>query len=231
MAAKDPSFQLDEMGLSRVEYAYRKIKENVTTNIYPAGFQELEPELAKKLGISRTPVREALIRLEADKLIQLIPRRGMRVNALSAKDILEISDVFTGLISSVARFLCRTEESVDFSELESSLHSFKESLSNVDDQSAILDAEEAVWLSAVALTGNARLKLTLKNLLEQIRRVKVVSLSYGMAFSPLATAASKTVTGLRERDLVAATEGAMSYSDELISGVTSIQEQYSLPGF
>lgn len=101
MITHAPSFHQEETGLSRVEYAYRKIKNSITHNVYPANFQILEPELAKKLGISRTPVREALIRLEADKLIQLIPRRGMRVNPLSISDLREVLDIQFALVKLV----------------------------------------------------------------------------------------------------------------------------------
>lgn len=86
-----------DASLSRVEQVYRKIKSSILSNEYPPGYQALEPEIAKRLGVSRTPVREALIRLEAENLIELIPRRGMRVRPLVIEDILEINQVLTSL--------------------------------------------------------------------------------------------------------------------------------------
>ena len=77
--------------------AYTTIKHNILENRYPPGHQALEQELATELGMSRTPVREALIRLEREGLVELIPRRGMRVVPLSPADMKEIYDVLTGL--------------------------------------------------------------------------------------------------------------------------------------
>lgn len=87
----------EERRLSRVETAYRKIKARILSNEYPASFQILEPQLAEKLGVSRTPVREALIRLEADKLIELIPRRGMKVVGMTPTCISEAYSVLATL--------------------------------------------------------------------------------------------------------------------------------------
>ena len=77
---------------SLVERAYAEIKRRIFSNEYPPGFQALEQEVASQLGMSRTPVREALIRLENERLVELVPRRGMRVvhaegNLLNAQKV------------------------------------------------------------------------------------------------------------------------------------------------
>lgn len=56
-----------------------------------------EQELAAELGVSRTPVREALIRLQRDGLVKVIPRHGMRVQPISAVDVQEIYEILTSL--------------------------------------------------------------------------------------------------------------------------------------
>ena len=52
---------------SRVELAYRAIKSRILNNEYPAGYRALEQEVAEDLGVSRTPVHEALIRLQNER--------------------------------------------------------------------------------------------------------------------------------------------------------------------
>ena len=68
---------------SLVDQAYREIKQRLMGNLYPPNLQILEQDLAVQLGMSRTPVREALIRLEREGLVEIIPRRGMRVVPIS----------------------------------------------------------------------------------------------------------------------------------------------------
>ena len=70
-----------------VEQAYRLIRQRILDNVYPAGYRALEREFAAELGLSRTPVREALLRLQAEGLIELIPRHGARVLPVSAVDM------------------------------------------------------------------------------------------------------------------------------------------------
>ena len=60
---------------SLVDRAYREIKTRIMGNLYPPNLQVLEQDLALQLGMSRTPVREALIRLEKEGLVEILPRR------------------------------------------------------------------------------------------------------------------------------------------------------------
>src|SRR5918993_2088502 len=73
------------------EQAYRRIKDAILSGDMPIGYQRLEPALALQLGMSRTPVHEALVRLQDEGYVELQPRRGMRVLPLSPRDIREIT--------------------------------------------------------------------------------------------------------------------------------------------
>ena len=74
---------------SLVDVAYDKIRRRILDNIWPPGYRALEQEAALALGMSRTPVREALIRLQNEGLVELVPRHGMRVLPVSADDMRE----------------------------------------------------------------------------------------------------------------------------------------------
>src|SRR5699024_6542444 len=63
----------------------------------PPGVMLLERELAEVLEVSRTPIREALVRLEGEKLIKLIPRRGFKVEPINLQDLKEIYTVLESL--------------------------------------------------------------------------------------------------------------------------------------
>ena len=83
--------------LSRVESAYQAIRRRILDNEYPQGHHVREQELAAELGMSRTPIREALVRLEHEGLVQLIPRHGMRVVPLPVDDLRDMYEVLTAL--------------------------------------------------------------------------------------------------------------------------------------
>ena len=84
-------------GTSLVDAAYREIRQRILDNVWPPGHRALEQEVALALGMSRTPVREALMRLAAEGLVEVIPRHGMRVLPVSPADMQEIYQILTAL--------------------------------------------------------------------------------------------------------------------------------------
>lgn len=73
------------------ERVYRHLKRAMFEQVHPGGTLLNEGELATAVGVSRTPVREALLRLEAEGLVRLYPKKGALVLPMSAQDI---DDVF-----------------------------------------------------------------------------------------------------------------------------------------
>src|SRR5688572_32659560 len=72
---------------------YRTLKREILSAAIAPGQPLAETELARQLGASRTPLREALIRLEADGLVRIEPRRGAFVQQLTVSDFLEINEL------------------------------------------------------------------------------------------------------------------------------------------
>src|SRR5665213_971552 len=82
---------------SFADHAYREIRRRIVDNEYPPAQQVLELDLARELGMSRTPVHEALIRLANERFVQIIPRHGMRVAPLSIADLRDTYDILGAL--------------------------------------------------------------------------------------------------------------------------------------
>ena len=88
---------------SQTVRAYEELRRRILANEMPAGTQYLEQALADELGMSRTPVREALIRLSDERLVEVKPRHGARVLPVSASDMAEIYELLTSLEAIAAR--------------------------------------------------------------------------------------------------------------------------------
>ncbi|MEQ9199439.1 MAG: GntR family transcriptional regulator, partial [Rhodospirillales bacterium] len=82
---------------SQTQRATAALREMIINNRLPAGSSYLETELADMLGMSRTPVREAAVVLESLGLVEVRPRRGVRILPLAAHDMEEIYEVLTEL--------------------------------------------------------------------------------------------------------------------------------------
>jgi len=87
------------------EAVYQRLKESIVRGEIPAGSKIVETLISRKLGVSRTPLREAVNRLEQDGLVKIIPRRGTFVHKQSVAEILEsleIREVLEGLAARLA---------------------------------------------------------------------------------------------------------------------------------
>lgn len=88
------------------DYVYRTIKDNILTLNLTPGQNLSEPDVAKSLSVSRTPVREAFIRLAADKLLDVMPQKGTQVTLLDIELINEAIFVRSNLETAVLRNAC-----------------------------------------------------------------------------------------------------------------------------
>ena len=159
-----------------VESAYHQIKERILNNEYQPGFQAMEPEVARQLGMSRTPVREALIRLANEGLVEIIPRRGMRVVPLSPADMEEIYQILTGLETMAAEILAKKNpDATELAPMENAVNRLNEALEK-DDLDAWAVADEQFHRSLLELCGNKRLAAMAATVYDQAYRARMISL-------------------------------------------------------
>src|SRR5512135_2592148 len=88
---------------SFADRAYDAIRELIVTLELPPGAVVREPELTERLGVGRTPVREALRRLAQERLVEVYPRRGIFVTPVNIRDLASLSEVRAVLESHAAR--------------------------------------------------------------------------------------------------------------------------------
>ena len=95
------------------EYAYTAIRNDILAGRFAPSGRLVQDELARRLGISRTPVREAITRLEHEGLVRLIPRRGAVVHRVTPQDILGIYEVREELERLAVRLAARDGRAYD----------------------------------------------------------------------------------------------------------------------
>jgi DNA-binding GntR family transcriptional regulator len=161
---------------SRVEAAYAAIRRRILDNVYPPGHQALESELADQLDISRTPVREALIRLAHEGLVEVIPRHGMRVLPVSPVDMREIYLVLAALESAAAELLARRRPSDD--ELKPLVEATRDMARalKTDDLDGWAAADERFHQGLVELAGNRTLQDAVARLADRAHRARMFTL-------------------------------------------------------
>ena len=97
--------------------AYRRLLEDIRTGTMAPGTRLRETELAARLGISRTPVREAIRQLEADGLVEHLPRQGATIRRLDYAEVVELYEMRAVLEGTAARLAARAASDIELAEL------------------------------------------------------------------------------------------------------------------
>ncbi len=109
------------------ERAYEYLKENLLSGRFKPGERLTEEYLAGELGVSRTPIREALHKLEQEGLIQALETRGFRVASDSQEEMEELFEIRSILEGYALRCVCERVSDKDLEELEGYIQKAEES--------------------------------------------------------------------------------------------------------
>lgn len=161
---------------SNTAIAIAKLRNMIFSGDLGAGTDHLESELADRLGMSRTPVREALLRLEAQGLVEVRPRKGARIKPMSPTDMADIYDILTELESLAAATAAKRDlPESELATLTTAIQDMDCALAN-DDREAWAAADDVFHHALAHLSGNERISQISSMLADQVRRARMVTL-------------------------------------------------------
>lgn len=157
-------------------HAVDTLKDMILSNQLQAGSNHLEAELASLLGMSRTPVREATLILEAQGLVSVIPRHGVKILSISPKDMTEIYQVLTEL-ECLSAELAATKNHPDeeFIVAETAIRDMEKALEN-EDLEAWAVADDKFHSELVRLGENQRVINIFDMYTDQVKRARMLTL-------------------------------------------------------
>ena len=163
--------------MSAADRAYAHTKERILDGEYAQGQLLGEGEVSEAVGVSRTPVREAFLRLEAEGILRLFPKRGALVVPISAADVEDVME--TRLL--IERFAIRRtiELELDLGERLDQVIADQERHSEAGDAVAFVDADREFHRIFVVATDNAIVLRTHDSLRDQQSRMGVAALGAG----------------------------------------------------
>lgn len=162
---------------SNTHQALEILRNMILSNELASGSNHLEKELASLLGMSRTPVREATLILEAQGLVEVKPRHGVRILSLSSKDMAEIYEILTELESLSAELAANKDLPDDeFLIAEKAIRDMDQALKN-EDREAWAEADEIFHSELVRLGGNKRIADVIDKYNDQVRRARYLTLN------------------------------------------------------
>jgi DNA-binding GntR family transcriptional regulator len=158
------------------EQLAREISDKIIHNELKPGERVIEARLADEMGVSRSPMREALRILEKQKLVALTPRKGARVTSISAAHIEWYYDIFEALYSLVARRAAENATAKDRGDMQAALRQIETAAAD-HDIDAYYEGIFAFAASGLKAAQNPLLETLLRDLGPANRRIQYASLS------------------------------------------------------
>lgn len=161
---------------STAQRAQTRLRDMILAGELAAGTDHLESELAERLEMSRTPVREACVLLQGRGLLEVRPRKGVRILPVSPADMEEIYDVLTELETLAAR------KAAEAGLPEGALEPLTRALDDMetalaaDDRAAWADADQRFHHELVRLGGNRRAMDIVEMMSDQVARARQTTL-------------------------------------------------------
>ena len=154
------------------DVVFKTLRQAILTGELQPGERLMEITLANKLGVSRTPVREAIHKLEQEGLVIMMPRRGAQVEQITEKDLVEVLEVRLGLEEMAVRFACERMTDEQFNAICAAAAEFDAAIDK-NDLTALAQADENIHSLIYKATDNACLCNITNNLREQMYRYRI----------------------------------------------------------
>ncbi len=206
-----PSEETPGSGLA--EAAYAAIKEAIRSNRFEPGYHAGEVEIARQLGMSRTPVHQAMARLQEEGLVRIQPKRGILICGLSPAELADAYEIVVALEGAAAERLARQPQPSRWAATDTlaALIDTMESALRASDLAGWAAADEEFHETLVAACGNTRLQRMAGTIADQLHRARMFTLK--LRPLPVESAAQHRaiVDALRGGEATAAREAAAAH--------------------
>lgn len=154
------------------DVVFNTLRQAILKGELEPGERLMEIQLAERLGVSRTPIREAIRKLELEGLVLMIPRKGAEVAKISEKSLRDVLEVRRSLEELAIELACQRMSEEDIQQLEQAQNDFKKAIDEGDTMK-IAETDEHYHDIIYYGTGNVRLVQILNNLREQMYRYRL----------------------------------------------------------
>lgn len=158
------------------ELVFDSLREAIIQGRLKPGERLMEMQLADEMGVSRTPVREAIRKLELEGFVAMIPRKGAYVSGISVKDIVDVFEIRAALEGLAAGLAAERITPEELEQMERSLLQISE-VSDKQDIDAMVETDTNFHDLLYRASRNERLSQIITHLKEQIQRFRTTSLS------------------------------------------------------
>lgn len=189
------------------DVVFQTLRQAILREDLAPGERLMEIPLANKLGVSRTPLREAIRMLEQEGLVVMIPRRGAQVAGISEKSLRDVLEVRKSLEKLAVELACERMTEEDMKEMNRAEEAFSAAV-HEGDALRIAETDEQFHDVIYNSTGNTKLVQLLNNLREQMYRYRLEHIKDEKSRLSLLEEHQRMMTALRSRDVELAKKAA-----------------------
>ena len=194
------------------EVVCETLREAIRSGVLKPGERLMEIQLADELGVSRTPVREAMRKLELEGYVIMLPRRGTYVANISIRDINEVFEIRTTLDALASGLAAERITEEELEQLERLLVSIGENIETRNMKKVVEDDMEFHDILYKA-SRNQRLVGIISNLREQMTRFRSMTMSYPGRLKKTLEEHSRLVEAIAQRDVELAQKLAVEHME------------------
>lgn len=194
------------------DVVFHTLRQAILTGELKPGERLMEIHLANKLGVSRTPIREAIHMLELEGLVTMIPRRGAEVSQITEKSMNDVLEVRRALDALCAELACKRITEEELSRLGQACDDFEAAV-GTKDLKEIAKADVALHDIIVRATGNSRLISLVNNLSEQMYRYRYEYIKDSNQHETLIAEHRIIYASICNKDVATAAEAARTHID------------------
>lgn len=200
------------------DVVFNTLRQAILTGELRPGERLMEIHLANKLGVSRTPIREAIRKLELEGLVIMIPRRGAEVAQITGKSLHDVLEVRRSLDALCAELACERISDEEIAALEEACTKFEEA-THTKDARVIAAADVALHDIIIQATDNNRLVQLVNNLAEQMYRYRFEYIKDYSMHSRLVEEHRIIFEAIRKKDKVTAAAAAVKHIDNQMESI------------
>ena len=203
------------------DVVFNTLRQAILRGELKPGERLMEIQLANKLGVSRTPIREAIRKLELEGLVLMIPRKGAEVADITEKSLRDVLEVRKALEELAVQLTCDKITKEQIRELEQAAEQFKKTLKS-NDITEIAEADVRFHNIIYLATDNQKLILLLNNLREQMYRYRIEYLKRADKYSQLLAEHEEIIRRIEKKQKKEAAEIVCKHIDNQVAAVMDL---------
>lgn len=200
------------------DIVFQTLRKAILNGELEPGERLMETQLGEKLGVSRTPIREAIRKLELEGLVIMVPRKGAQVAQFTGKDIQDVLEVRASLEALAAKLACKHMDERSFLKLQLIIAEY-EYAAKEDDIEVMIQKDIEFHDTIACASQNEKLIQLYNNMREQVQRYRITYLKNTEESNVVIAEHNEMLAALKNRDSDLASKLATEHIETQCSSI------------